>query len=111
MKRNLTDFAPIYPIPYFPNNKFVVNITSLLNVSSIYKMDLGIKIPESFAKKGYDIKFNLVDQRRSCRRPLGVNDMLFSGDEIVYEFEYHIDKVYSVEIRYICTYLSFIHLN
>ena len=66
-------------------------------------MDLGIKIPEAFAKKGFDIKFNLVVQRRSCRRPLGVNDMLFAGDKIVYDFEYHIDKVYSVEIRYICT--------
>ena len=93
--------APIYAIPYFPNNKFIVNITSLLNVSSIYKIDLGIQIPVSFARNGYDIKFSLVDQRRSCRRPLVANDMFFTGDEIVYEFQKHVDKVYTVEIRYV----------
>ena len=58
---------------------------------SIYKIDLGIQIPLSFARNGYDIKFSLVDQRRSCRRPLVANDMFFTGDEIVYEFQKHVD--------------------
>ena len=101
IKKRLEEFDPIYPTPYFPNNKFVLNLTEIMNVSFIYKIEMTLKLPKIFAnaRDDFDIKFDLVDQQRSCRRPLGANGMLFSGDEIVYRFKHHIDKVYSLEVR------------
>ena len=45
------------------------------------------------------LKIELVDRQRNCRRPLPLNSMLLSGDEINFEYGTENDKVYMVYLR------------
>ena len=91
-----TFIEPIHPIPYFPNNIFVLDLTSVLNSSSIENLIFYLKPFDS----SFQLKIRIIDRQRSCRRPLNANSMLFSGDEITYEYGSKRDKLYVIELRY-----------
>ena len=96
MNYNLNLFKePIQPIPYFSNNIFVLDLSTLLDSSSIENLIFSLKPFES----SFQLKVKIIDKQRSCRKPLNTNSMLFSGDEITYEYGSRRDKLYVIELR------------
>ena len=52
--------------------------------------------------KELQVEVDIVDREMSCRRPLMANNMQFSGDKIIYDFnESKLDLYYFIELGYI----------
>ena len=85
----------IAPRPYFPDILFSVDLTKILNISSISKVVFKMQSLSDNLK----VKINLLNRDRSCHRPQSDNNMLFTGDEIIQESNSKRDRVYFLEIR------------
>ena len=92
-KRMLISIAPK---PHFPGILFTMDITKILNITSISKVIFKMRsLPENL-----EVKISLLNRDRNCQRPLSENSMLFSGDEILQDSNSNKDRVYFIELRY-----------
>ena len=86
----------IAPRPHFPDILFTMDITKILNITSISKVLFKMRsLPENL-----EVKISLLNRDRNCQRPLSENSMLLSGDEIVQGSNSSKDRVYFLELRY-----------
>ena len=85
----------IAPKPFFPDILFTLDITKILNITSISKVVIKLRsLPHNL-----EVKISLINRDRNCQRPLSENNMLFTGDEIVQDTNSKKDKVYFLELR------------
>ena len=86
----------IAPKPHFPDILFTMDMTKILNITSISKVVFKMRsLPANL-----EVKISLLNRDRNCQRPLSENSMLFTGDEILQESNSDKDRVYFLELRY-----------
>ena len=89
------ELISIAPKPYFPDILFTLDLTKILNITSIYKVLFKMhSLPENLK-----VKIRLLNRDRNCQRPLSENNMLFTGDEIVQDTNSKKDRIYFLELR------------
>ena len=85
----------VAPKPHFPDILFTMDITKILNITSISKVIIKMRsLPVNLK-----VKISLLNRDRSCQRPLSENNMLLTGDEIVQHSNSKRDRVYFLELR------------
>ena len=85
----------IAPKPHFPDILFTMDISKILNITSISKVVFKMQsLPTNL-----EVKISLLNRDRNCQRPLSENSMLFTGDEILQKTNSDKDRVYFLELR------------
>ena len=86
----------IAPKPHFPDILFTMDMTKILNITSISKVVIKMRSQQV----DLEVKISLLNRDRSCHRPLSENNMLFAGDDIIQFSNSEKDRVYFLELRY-----------